>query len=693
VNRALHRCSARSHRKGAAGLILLAILVLPAFSTGAAESNPAPPDATAATPDLSDLSLEDLGHVKVASVYGASKHEQILAEAPSSVTIVTSDEIKKSGYRTLTEILNSVRGFYTTDDRAYSYIGLRGFNRPGDYGGRILVMVDGHRLNDAIYDSAFNGTEFLLDVDLIDRVEVIRGPGSSLYGNNAFFGVINVITRRGSDLNGGEASGSYASYDTYTGRLSYGKRFQNGLEFALSGSYFDSVGHESLFYQEFSRINNGYAIDLDGSRTASGFASVSYGEISLEGGVVQRKKSLPTAAYGTVFNQGPNDVLDERAFADLKFQHEFSHAFELSTRLYYDHYHYEGTAPYAQYDLVDPRYPGLLTFNRDVSIQESLGTELQLTKTLCEKHRLTAGVEYRHDFKLDLDNFDIDPPVNYVHANLDADTVGVYAQDEYTILHNLLLNAGVRYDYFSSFGDTINPRAALIYSPWTNSTFKVLYGQAFRAPNAYELYYQAPGYMANPELKPETIHSTELVYEQVIIPQLRLTTSLFYNQIDDLISFGTDSTGTNSIFGNLDGAVSRGGELELDANWGKGWQARASYTYADAYDSGTGRRLSNSPEHVGKFMLTAPVWRQKIFATVELLALSDRETVHNNTANGYWLVNLTLFSREIVKGLDLSASVYNLLDERYGDPVSSDFPQDTIEQNGRTFRVKLTYHF
>ena len=148
------------------------------------------------TGNLKDLSLEELMDVQVRTVYSASKRTQTLAEAPASVTIITADEIRKYGYRTLADILQSVRGFFVTYDRNYDYLGVRGFGRTGDYNSRVLLMVDGHRINDNVYDSAAIGTEFILDVDLIDRVEIVRGPASALYGSNAFFGVINVITRQ-----------------------------------------------------------------------------------------------------------------------------------------------------------------------------------------------------------------------------------------------------------------------------------------------------------------------------------------------------------------------------------------------------------------------------------------------------------------------------------------------------------------
>ena len=155
---------------------------------------------------LSELSLEELVDLEIDSVYGASAYAQKTAEAPSSVTIITADQIRKYGHRTLADVLRGVRGFYVTSDRNYSYLGVRGFSRPGDYNARVLLLVDGHRLNDNIFGSALIGTEFPLDIELIERVEIIRGPSSSLYGTSAFFGVINVITKRGGTMKGADLS-------------------------------------------------------------------------------------------------------------------------------------------------------------------------------------------------------------------------------------------------------------------------------------------------------------------------------------------------------------------------------------------------------------------------------------------------------------------------------------------------------
>ena len=211
-------------------------LLIALAQSGLAEETNAIPQKP---PENSELRLEDLTKLEIPTVEGASKYSQKTTEAPASVSIITSDDVKKYGYRTLAEILQSVRGLQVSYNRNYSFLGIRGFNR-GDYNSRVLVLVNGHRINNSLSDGAFIGTEFILDVDLIDRVEVIRGPGASLYGNNAFFGVVNVITRKGRDLSGygAELSGEVGSFDTYKGRATFGQKFENGTLYCSVPSRF-----------------------------------------------------------------------------------------------------------------------------------------------------------------------------------------------------------------------------------------------------------------------------------------------------------------------------------------------------------------------------------------------------------------------------------------------------------------------
>jgi outer membrane cobalamin receptor len=172
-------------------------------------------ETQAADQDLMSMPLEDLARVQV---YSASRHSEDIRKAPSSVSIITAEDIRRYGWRTLGEALRSLRGFYISDNRRYTYLGVRGFMRPGDDNPRILLLVNGHRLNDKIYDTAAIGTEFPLDLELVDHIEVVRGPGSSLYGTNAIFGVIDIITREPGQKAAVEVSGDAGSLWSRSGR-------------------------------------------------------------------------------------------------------------------------------------------------------------------------------------------------------------------------------------------------------------------------------------------------------------------------------------------------------------------------------------------------------------------------------------------------------------------------------------------
>ena len=185
-------------------LVFIATLSLGVGSVCAMTSDASATTQAPKSTDLAEMSLEQLMDIPVLTVVTASKREQTTTQAPAQASVVTADDIRKYGYRTLADILRSAPGFYITYDRSYGFIGVRGFGRPGDYGGRVLLLVDGHRMNDPLYDTVAVVNDFIVDVDLIERVEIIRGPGSALYGNNAFFAVVNVITKRANSFRNGE---------------------------------------------------------------------------------------------------------------------------------------------------------------------------------------------------------------------------------------------------------------------------------------------------------------------------------------------------------------------------------------------------------------------------------------------------------------------------------------------------------
>lgn len=642
----------------------------------------------------SALSNEELLLLQeVPSVYGASKYEQKVTAAPSSVTIVTASEIKKFGYRAVADILQSVRGFFTTYDRNYAYVGVRGFGRPGDYNTRVLLLVDGYRVNDSIYDQAPLGTDFPVDVDLIDRVEIIRGPSSSIYGTNAFFGVINVITRRGRDLKGGEVSTEAASFDTYKGRASYGQKFSNGWEALVSGSYYTSAGQD-LYFKEFDTppTADGMTRGSDGDESRSFFSRLSYQDFALEGAYSSREKAIPTGAWGTVFGDSRNRSVDERAFFNFRYEHSFENQLNLMVRSFYGHYDYTGTYIYNPADSADLRS---LLVQKDVGRNDWTGEEIQLTKKLFEKHKLMVGAEFREDFRNDQSNYFKNPYASIFNKATDSYNWALYIQDEFQIFSNLTLNAGVRHDVYQTFGDTDNPRVALIYNPFEKTTIKGLYGEAFRAPNSYELFYEDGGISqkAGKDLKPETIRTYELVWEQYVADHLRMSVTGYHYKIRDLISLQKDSSDDLLVFKNLKNVEANGFEVELEGKWPKGIECRLSYCLQEARDEDTDSILTNSPQHMTKLNVIFPLIEDKLFLGTEFRYMSSRKTLKGSDADDVFITNVTLFSQHLMKGLELSAGIYNLFDQRYGDPGSEEHPENILNQDGLNFRIKATYSF
>ncbi|MRR54630.1 MAG: TonB-dependent receptor [Deltaproteobacteria bacterium] len=669
-------------------LLCLVFLVILQISVSHAESDGQPEPAP---PDLTTLTIEQLMGIEVETVSGASRYEQPVSEAPASVSIVTADQIKKFGYRNLADILQSVPGFSVTNDRNYQYSGIRGFGLPGDYGTRVLLMVDGVRQNDPVYNSVFIGNELVVDTDLIERVEIIRGPGHTLYGANALMAVINIVTRRGGDLNGFEASGEAGSFDSYRGRMSYGSRFGDTTEMLLSGTFFHSQGQD-LYYPEFASpaSNFGWARDCDREQAGSAFLKMAYRDLTLEAGYVKRDKGLPTAPWGTVFNNPGTEATDSSLFVDLKYQHSFENGTDLMSRFSWNQYNYDGRYVYDQAE------PPLLFDNIDKVRSSWLMGEIQVSKELLQQHRLIGGIEFRNALRLDQQNFDQQnfAEALYLDDRRSTWNAGFYLQDEYRILDSLILTAGIRYDYFESFGGTLNPRVALIYSPFSRTTVKFLFGTAFRPPNGYELYYSdGSTQKTNPDLHEESSTNYELILEQNLGKRFRGTLSGYYTRIRNLITLVEDPADDLLVFRNIGRAELRGVELELDKKWECGSNGRLSYSFQETRDLMAGERLPNSARHLVKLNLLLPLVEEKVFLGVEEQYTSRKKTLAGNQTGDFFITNVTLFGRNLLKNLELSGSVYNLFNSKYFVPAGGEHFQDSIEQDGRTFRVKATWRF
>lgn len=637
---------------------------------------------------LAELELEDLMKIDVQSVFGASKFLQKVTDAPAAVSVVTAKDIELYGYRTLADIIRSAPGFNVTYDRNYTYVGVRGFQRPGDYNSRVLVTVDGHRINDPIYNMAYVGTELPLDVELIDRVELIRGPSSSIYGTNAFFAVINVVMKKGQALSGLQLSGDAGSLQTARGRGAFGVTSANGLDVLLSGSRYRSSGQRRLYFQEYDApaTNNGIAENLDGDNDYKLFGSLSYQGLSFQGVYGSRQKSVPTASFGSWFNDPRFKTSDSQGWVDLRYVRDVPGNWQLTGRAYFDHQRYSGLYPSNSSETDEPS----ISLFGDYARSNGWGTEIDLARTFARRHKVTAGGEYRDNFRLNQGGFDVATGDVFLDDRRTAHDSALFVEDQYTVHDKLLLNAGIRSDRYYGFGSTTNPRLALIFKPVEKTAIKVLWGTAFRAPDAYELYYRTDLLLANPDLKPETIRTTELVVERYFSDQYRVMADVYTSHVRGLISQVVNPEGF-FVFMNLNSAATHGVEAEFEGKWRSGVSSRFSYSYQNASDLATDKPLVNTARHLATVNVMVPLVHRQLFAGMDLHYVGRVETLNGSSTNGFVVPNLTVTTRDFRNGVTMAANVYNLFDNNYGYPGGDEHRQNILYQDGRTFRVSFSY--
>jgi outer membrane receptor protein involved in Fe transport len=637
------------------------------------------------SPKLTELSLEQLMEIEVEPVFGASRRVQPVTEAPSSVTIVTADEIARYGYRTLADILRSVRGLFVTSDRNYSYLGARGLARPGDYNSRILLLVDGHRMNDNVYDQAAIGGELGMDPAMFARVEVIRGPASSLYGTSAFLAVVNVIMRTGASINGVSAQADIGTFGANGVRAAVGQRLANGVDFTLSGNYEQSDGPARLYYPSFDspETNNGIAEGLDDETLHQAFGRIALRDLTVTGSYGRREKGVPTASYDAVFNDPRERTSDERAFLDAQYERSLGTT-RVALRGYFDRYRYEGAYPVPGADADSP-----VAVATDYALGSWWGVDGRVARPAPWHQTLTVGGEFRDNVQQNQGGGSLDGTLPDFVIDGSSQVTAAYVQDEVRLHRRFLVNAGLRYDRYGGYSK-VTPRAALIFTPSATAAVKYLYGTAFRAPNVYELAFYSAG-PRNRNLRPETIATHELVWEQYLGKWLRTSVSAYTSDADRLISLTRDDA-AGLTFVNQGAVRAEGLEFETELQLKGGIHSVASYSLQRATDQEIHGILSNSPSHLAQFRVSVPGPLQRSFISSEIQHISGRYTLAGNTVAPATVLNATLIM-PLARPLELFAGVRNLFDQRSYDPGSEEHLQDRLEKNGRTVRVGVRWFF
>ena len=632
-----------------------------------------------AADDVSELSLEQLLTV---NIIGASKYEQKQSEVAAAVSVITRNEIKAFGWRTLDEALASLPGIYTTYDRQYSYLGTRGFGVPGDYNTRVLVLINGNRINDPIYDGGPFGRQFPLDMDLIERIEFIPGPGGAVYGQNAMFGVVNVITRRGATVDGAELAAANESPQAQReGRASWGKLFDNDVDVLLSVSGMRARGEDRFFEFPGATVSSGVADGLDGSRDQEFFARIARGPWSFEHIYGNSRKDDPSGAYFSDPLVPGQYQGDSYALTQLQYQDSFvGDTLHLSGRLFRGQY----------------RYRSHLSYDTQFSFPargDWHGAELRLLSTAADGHKLMLGLEAQDNTRIEQKVLDLANPVNDIVIPGSGYRVGLYAQDEWHIRETLTSTLGLRVDRNDATGTKLSPRAALIWQAAPATTIKALYGRAHRAPNAYERNYDdGIAQVGNPALSGETIDTLELVIDRLVGRDLTLRGSVYQWNMQGLVTLGVDPVSGLPQYQSGDEVKAHGVELSADKTWNWGGRLRGSLSYQNTYYT-SGADLANSPQLMGKLNFSSPVASSGLRLGYELQHYSQRLAIDGTRLAGYWLSNLNLIADKWARGLEVSLGLYNLFDQHYEHPGADSNWQKAFVQDGRSVRIKLDYRF
>jgi iron complex outermembrane receptor protein len=651
------------------------------FPAGVA-SAPLPAGATAA--DLAELPLEQLMAVPVESVSGVSKYEQSIRRAPAGVTVYTAADIRNYGWRTLADALRAAPGFHIRHDRFYEYVGNRGFTRPYDYNSRTLILVNGHRINDSIYQQGAVGTDFLLDIDLVERIEIIRGPGSSIYGSNAFYGAVNVIPKRGRDLAGGQAALAVGSEPSVKGRVSVGDRSSGGVEYTLSATGWSSEGERDFSLPASWRALPGFtareARDRDDLSVANAFGHVAWRGLEAEAAYGRRRKDVLPPVYFTNVDT-PAFGIDERAYALVRATGEPTPSSQISAKLAFDLYRYEG--------LFSPAFTG---FEQQAPYADSFSAnaELRWRQTIADRHTLLVGFEYQDNFRQDLGRRNLTTGEVPVRVRESSRYYSPFAQLDWELAEPLRLSLGGRYDYYDFGQERLTPRVGLIWDLSASTTLKLLYGESFRVPNVEERFASEAGIVANPDLRPETNRTWDLLAEHRLNQVWRLEANAYHIVSSDLITTVPFPAIPDTItYANSQRITTEGFSLGASAHYPSGVQLRASGTFQRTRDDATDDVIADAPRTLVKLAASSPLGARWLRGSVEVQYVGDREDALGRSTGDYTTANVTLRASQVWHRWDLSLSVYNIAGDRWSDPKNV----GQIDSVPRTAVLRATLDF
>jgi outer membrane receptor for ferrienterochelin and colicin len=581
---------------------------------------------------IDDLVAMDLG--KLLTVQIATGIDVDVNKAPAIATVITEQDIKNIGARNLIEVLNTVPGLHVTrtSDSTGPAFAFRGI--VSSFSPQALIMINGVSIKSAVRgDNHIVWGEF--PVHAIAKIEVLRGPGSALYGADAFSGVINIITKKYSDINNSEVGASVGSFRTFNTWANHGLEVAD-WSIGLNLEYTSSDGYQSIIDRDAQTLidetgdslfaNGLLPFDPTDASLAPDAMATSFDALdiwlSAENDKVlmnlgiQERRNVGTG-HGVIEALDPAGRL-------AGYKHLFNAALKpveifADTTLEAEVQYYRSSQKIQKNIILLPpgalfgAFPDGLIGNPEWK-EDALKLEVKSLYSGFDRHLITLGGGYALQDVYEVTewknfNADLSPRTGGLENVSDTSEVYMpetdrenyyfFVQDIYNLSKDLVITAGLRYDHYSDFGTTINPRLAVVWTINEKLTSKFLYGRAFRAPAFAETTVtNNPLALGNPNLNPEIIDTFEVAFNYRVNENWLFDANIFRYEIDDFITFVPDSAALTSVAQNLGRYSGTGIETKIDYLHSKYWTMTINYSYVKAQDDRANRRVGDYPEQI-----------------------------------------------------------------------------------------------